>query len=68
MPHFHICWSSSSELDWKRFETRTDAEICAKALVQPYETYAIVVLGDTCERCAQFESRKPAARLERLTD
>jgi hypothetical protein len=49
--HFHIQWSQDEQLDWASFPTRELAEVRARELVQPNETYTIVGRGELCERC-----------------
>jgi hypothetical protein len=54
MPHWHIRWSSKTELDWEAFDTRGEAEKSAAQLVRPGETYTIVESDGTCLRCQVF--------------
>jgi hypothetical protein len=51
-PHFHIRWSTNTNLDWKAFQTIEEAESRAKELVSAGETYTIEQRGElSCERC-----------------
>ena len=46
--HYHIRWSDS-ELDWKRFSTRQEAEQAARQLARPGETFTLEHVDDkTC--------------------
>jgi hypothetical protein len=45
-----IHWSGGA-LDWQRFDTPEEAENSAKFLVRRGESYTIVELNGTCERC-----------------
>ena len=57
MNHYHIRWSGKDSLDWERFPSRPDAEVQARQLVRPGETYTIEEHGETCPRCrTRFES------------
>jgi hypothetical protein len=50
--HFHIHWSMSSNLDWKRFNTIEEAERKAAELASFGETYTIEQRNElSCERC-----------------
>jgi hypothetical protein len=50
--HFHILWSTNTELDWQSFETIEEAEQRAEELVSQGETYTIEQRGpSSCERC-----------------
>lgn len=50
--HFHILWSTTTELDWQSFETIEEAEQRAEELVGQGETYTIEQRGlSSCERC-----------------
>ena len=50
--HFHIHWSTSAKLDWKRFNTIEEAERRATELVGSGETYTIEQRNElSCERC-----------------
>jgi len=50
--HFHILWSTSTQLDWQSFEIIERAEQRAEELVSQGETYTIEQRGpSSCERC-----------------
>jgi hypothetical protein len=51
LPHYHIRWSGRTTLDWEHFSTRKEAEVRAKQLVQPDETFTIEEHDGTCLRC-----------------
>lgn len=59
--HFHIRWSSSTQLDWQPFESREEAEEAAKEMVRWNETYAIEERNGSCERCGKFRNEKTPA-------
>jgi hypothetical protein len=50
--HFHILWSTSTQLDWQSFETIEQAEERAEELLGQGETYTIEQRGpSSCEQC-----------------
>lgn len=51
MTHYHIRWSNT-KLDWEPFKTEAEAQIRAKELVRPGETYTIEQLDGDCPQCA----------------
>jgi len=53
--HFHIRWSSTSSLDWQRFQTRRDAILLADQLVRPGETYTVEEHSSSCPFCEQYK-------------
>lgn len=55
-PHFHIRWiiEGIPRTDWEAFASRDEAELMAKRLATPSETFAIDEFDDSCERCALF--------------
>ncbi len=54
--HFHIRWISGdiSRTDWEAFASPDEAELMAKRLVSPSETFVIDEFDDSCERCAML--------------
>jgi hypothetical protein len=52
MTHYHIRWSTTSLLDWQRFETRPEAQQAAKGLVGSGETCEIEEVDTSCARCS----------------
>lgn len=60
--HFHIRWSTKTELDWERFDCRDEAVVSAEELRRPGETCTIEEHGDGCPRCASLR----AGRQQRL--
>jgi hypothetical protein len=55
-PHFHIRWiiEDISRTDWEAFTSRDEAELIARRLATPSETFAIDEFDDSCERCAMY--------------
>ena len=56
--HFHIRWSSTSELDYDCFASREEAGRSAEQLVRPNETYSVEEFDDSCEKCAAMSRVK----------
>lgn len=54
--HFHIRWLPSDSLDWERFNSREDAEVRARELASPGESYVLDEFGANCERCNAMAS------------
>jgi hypothetical protein len=44
----------TSRTDWEAFASRDEAELMAKRLATPSETFTIDEFDDSCERCALF--------------
>ena len=49
--HFHIRWSGEAALDWQGFQSRDEAEACAKDIVRPSESFTIEEFDESCLRC-----------------
>lgn len=64
MPHYHIRWSSTAELDWERHDSHPDAEKSAKQLLRDGETYRIEEHDDDCQRCRTALKRPSRENLE----
>jgi hypothetical protein len=60
LPHYHICWSGKTTLDWENFGTRKEAEASAKQLVREQETYTIEERDQACLRCRDAMHLKSA--------
>jgi len=54
--HFHIRWNEKDKLDWECFETREEAEVRARELTGPDETFAIEAVSQNCPTRARIAS------------
>ena len=54
MPHYHICWSSKSTLDWEAFPSYEEAQAQAEQLVLLGESYVIEQVDGDCPQCSSL--------------
>ena len=59
--HFHIRWTPD-KLDWERFDSQEEADICARKLAYPGGSFSIEEFGDSCAKCRAVRRSTVAAR------
>jgi hypothetical protein len=58
--HYHIRWSGVARLDWESFSTPAQADVSANQLMRRGETYTIEQYDQSCTRCREVMTARPA--------